>query len=94
MKNIFQKVSVFLIGQNDRVVCKKTWFVMEMHSWGAKRLVLAGRAARILSMSREPLSLAYASIMDTFENAAIALARWAIPSSLLRSERRGNSSLL
>ena len=54
---------------------------MEMHSRGTKRLALAGWAGRTLSASCEPLSCTHASIMDTFErseNAAIALARWAI----------------
>ena len=55
--------------------CAKIWFVMEMLLWGAKRLALKGWAGQILSAS---LSLARASIADTFENAAIALARWAI----------------
>ena len=63
---------------------------MEMHSRGAKRLALVGWAGRTLSASREPLSRARASIADTFEwseNAAIALAHWAIEPLAKREAR-------
>ena len=63
---------------------------MEMHSRGAKRLALTGWAGRTLSASREPLSCACATIADMFErseNAAIALARWAIKPITKREAR-------
>ena len=66
---------------------------MDMHSRGAKHLALAGWGGRTLSASREPLMRVI--ITDTFErseNAAIALAHWAIDP--LASEKQGNSSLL
>ena len=61
---------------------------MEMHLRGAKHLVLTGWASRTLSASC--LSRARASIADTFEqseNAAIALAHWAIKPLVKREAR-------
>ena len=84
MKNIFQKVSVCVL---THLIGQKTWFVMEMHSRGTKRLALTGWAGWTLSASREPLSLTRTSIADTFENAAITLARWAIESLMKREVR-------
>ena len=60
---------------------------MEMILRGAKCLALAGWADRTLSVSHEPLSLVRASIADTFEDAAITLAHWAIKPLAKRAAR-------
>ena len=61
---------------------------MVCHGDAFVHLVLARWAGWTLSASHEPLSHARASIADTFEwseNAAIALACWAVPSSLAKN---------